>query len=328
MFEQLAYRDYVLMLRGSGSVTELWQQLPTTIMVASTGDAIWPRAARDASVALSKHTTVHSAASPPREGLQLAKMSADFVGMDDSWGGHCPPGDSFWETVPTGWDGVLVPYFDVEEAGNDAVAALYPVKLLRRLFWRRTPEPDESGGIGGGTKRAPFVVGVYYFGHLCQGPPNRAHGGSILTACDDIQGQLVIREVGFLPTSNTIELTVSYLGPTPMSEPVIVVARLRTAAGSASSSRVSETEAIAFRATDFFGISGDPCYDCFNPTACTPCFRSTALWKQAKPSKMGLKRAQSYDETLANFRNGLQPENFSPSQLSASAGELKSTSKL
>lgn len=327
--EQLSYREYAAMVRNSASVGELWARSPKTIVVAGNQSTVWPQAARDASAAILRLSNIGSGGSSASamHTLTLASLAADFPGMEKAWSSkkHYTNGKSFYECVPTGWNGITVPYFDPEELGNDRIAAEYPVKLLRRLFWRKSCSPlptktkTETKAMGEtallavasgdfpnhnppSTAPPQFVVGVYFFSHLTQGPPKRAHGGSVLTCCDDIHGQLVLREVGFLPTSNTTELTVEYLGATPLSKPVVVVARLIEQVG-----REIRTEAIAFNSKDFFNISRTPFQDCFQSCQYRPCFRSTSVWKQAKPSKLGMDRPQTYDETLANFRKAIPP---------------------
>ena len=88
--------------------------------------------------------------------------------------------------APTRVADVLAPYFDITQPGNAAVMTKHPAKIVRRIFWRRTDaregpahstaaSPSESA-LGAGLP--PFAAGVYIFGRLCQGPPNRAYLGA------------------------------------------------------------------------------------------------------------------------------------------------------
>lgn len=68
--------------------------------------------------------------------------------------------------------------------------------------------------------RAEMVAGIAY-----EGATGRAHGGLLAAVFDDLMGALqrIIGHHGFTRT-----LDVSYLGPVPIDEPVIFVARLES----------------------------------------------------------------------------------------------------
>ncbi|MGZ6957653.1 MAG: PaaI family thioesterase [Acidimicrobiia bacterium] len=56
-----------------------------------------------------------------------------------------------------------------------------------------------------------------------EGPPGRAHGGMIAAAFDDVTG-FIIGRIG--QPAFTGELTVRYVGPTPIETPLVMTARL------------------------------------------------------------------------------------------------------
>ena len=123
-------------------------------------------------------------------------------------------------------------------------------------------------------------------------------------------GQLVVREVGFMPPSNTVELSVRFLSATPLHTPVIVACRLTTADGPPQ--RVNTTECVAWRSDDFFALP-KPLNDCwvlrntqadvdaaksFGDSALRPLFHGTALWKRPNPQKVGMQRLMDYSDFL------------------------------
>merc|ERR1712039_335430 len=74
--------------------------------------------------------------------------------------------------------------------------------------------------------RAVDAAGLYIFTSNAMGPPGRAHGGAVATVFDDVMGLTCVRELGFLPAFNTVELSVEYRRGMPLGVPVLVVARL------------------------------------------------------------------------------------------------------
>jgi acyl-coenzyme A thioesterase PaaI-like protein len=67
------------------------------------------------------------------------------------------------------------------------------------------------------------VVARVVFRRGFEGPPGRAHGGMIAAAFDDVTG-FIIGRIG--QPAFTGELTVRYVGPTPIETPVTMTARL------------------------------------------------------------------------------------------------------
>jgi acyl-coenzyme A thioesterase PaaI-like protein len=67
------------------------------------------------------------------------------------------------------------------------------------------------------------VVAQVFFRKGFEGPPGRAHGGIIAAAFDDVTG-FIIGRIG--QPAFTGELTVRYVGPTPIETPVEMRARL------------------------------------------------------------------------------------------------------
>jgi acyl-coenzyme A thioesterase PaaI-like protein len=67
------------------------------------------------------------------------------------------------------------------------------------------------------------VVARVLFRKGFEGPPGRAHGGMIAAAFDDVTG-FIIGRIG--QPAFTGELTVRYVGPTPIETPLVMTARL------------------------------------------------------------------------------------------------------
>jgi len=67
------------------------------------------------------------------------------------------------------------------------------------------------------------VVARVFFRKGFEGPPGRAHGGIIAAAFDDVTGFIIGR---ISQPAFTGELTVRYVGPTPIETPVVMTARL------------------------------------------------------------------------------------------------------
>jgi len=67
------------------------------------------------------------------------------------------------------------------------------------------------------------VVGRFVFGPACEGAPGRAHGGIVAAAFDDVTGFVIgqLREPAF-----TGELTVRFVQPVPVREPIEMRTRL------------------------------------------------------------------------------------------------------
>ena len=79
-------------------------------------------------------------------------------------------------------------------------------------------EIDVDMGVDGGD-----VVGRFEFGSAFEGAPGRAHGGMVAAAFDDVTGFVIgqLREPAF-----TGELTVRFVRPVPVREPLEMRARL------------------------------------------------------------------------------------------------------
>ena len=168
----------------------------------------------------------------------------------------------------------------------------YPMKILRQHYWR-TP-----GTLIPSKLEHRYIAGVYVFTSLCMGPPGRVHGGAIATACDDIQGQLLVRERGFLPASNTIHLNVSFRGPTFMNVPYVMIARMNKME---KDERISRTEGVLLPAEIFFKLDS-PFVSCFDverkKVPNKVCVRTSATWKRPRPEKVGMNKYYDYDESL------------------------------
>jgi len=91
----------------------------------------------------------------------------------------------------------------------------------------------EDRAVGGGSNPTSVELGVRYEGaeiiasvvlrRAFEGAPGRAHGGIVAAAFDDVTGFVIaqIQEPAF-----TGELTVRYLAPVPVDEPLEIRARL------------------------------------------------------------------------------------------------------
>ena len=169
----------------------------------------------------------------------------------------------------------------------------HPPKIRRKTFWRT---------VASKKKNIKLLAGIFVFSSLCKGPPGRAHGGSVATAFDDAQGALVVRERGFMPSHNTIELIIEYKGATPLKENMVMVARMVD-----FDDRECSTEAILLPATTFFQLK-NPFEDIWVKKIKISA-RSTAKWKRPKASSVGLDKILDYDEAYELFKNA-SPDEF------------------
>ena len=169
----------------------------------------------------------------------------------------------------------------------------HPPKIRRKTFWRT---------VASKKKNIKLLAGIFVFSSLCKGPPGRAHGGSVATAFDDAQGALVVRERGFMPSHNTIELIIEYKGATPLKENMVMVARMVD-----FDDRECSTEAILLPATIFFQLK-NPFEDIWVKKIKISA-RSTAKWKRPKASSVGLDKILDYDEAYELFKNA-SPDEF------------------
>ena len=104
----------------------------------------------------------------------------------------------------------------------------------------------EDRAVGGGSNPTSVELDVHYegdeiiadvvLGRAFEGAPGRAHGGIVAAAFDDVTGFVIaqIQEPAF-----TGELTVRYLAPVPVDEP-LESAPASTAASAASSSSAAK----------------------------------------------------------------------------------------
>merc|ERR1712039_128064 len=92
-------------------------------------------------------------------------------------------------------------WFDVGRPGAADTLVTCPVKVVRRLHWRATNNAEAPS-------LPVHIAGLYIFTLNAMGPEGRAQGGAIATAFDDIMGLCCVRELGFLPASNTVKLSV------------------------------------------------------------------------------------------------------------------------
>lgn len=191
-----------------------------------------------------------------------------------------PPHQIFWDFSPT-----TTPFIDISNTALLPELQMHPPKIRRKLFWRNVNASKKSTV----TMESRIAVGIYVFSFLCKGPPGRAHGGSIATAFDDMQGALVVRERGFIPVHNTVDLVVEYKGATLLMEAAVMICRL-VDYGETS----CQTEAVLLGAKEFFKLK-NPFSDIWSQK--TKIYaRSIAKWKRPTSNKERFGKRLDYDE--------------------------------
>ena len=224
--------------------------------------------------------------------MTLANIERDFpttIGLTDTMPNlyNNPPHQIFWDFSPT-----KTPFVDISDIKLLPEFQNHPPKIRRKLFWRNV---NASKGINV-PMESRVVVGIYIFSPLCTGPPGRAHGGSIATAFDDAQGALVVRERGFLPAHNTVDLVVEYKGAIRLMEANVMICRLVD-----FDETSCHTEAILLGVKEFFQLK-DPFSNIWTQKIKTRA-RSTAKWKRPTTNTEGLGKVLDYDEAYAYSRS-------------------------
>ena len=258
----------------TSSYEQTWSDQASRVAVPSTLDGWWTPAAKEVVRRLE--------AMKGKQRLSFANMLEDFPQIREKVGG--PSYSSVYDDGFEMFDCGMGIDFEDEGVALELLRR-FPVKILRRHYWRAPGEPAPED------VRCRCLCGAYLFTSLCMGSQGIAHAGALATACDDIQGQLILRERGFVPASNTTTLRISYHTPTPLNVPVIAVARMRKMLHP----QISETEAVLLPADVFFGLDS-PLEDCFLRDRVEVLVRTTALWKRPKPEKMGMEQYLDYDE--------------------------------
>ena len=245
----------------NASYQKYWENQATKVPVPSTNIGWWPITAREISKRL------ENMSGPTK--LCVSNMLDDFPQMKQQIGNIYGNTNMF----DCGMN---------EQQNALQLQEEYPMKILRKLFWRKEPTIPKK-------LQQRYMCGVYLFTSLTMGPPGRVHGGAIATACDDIQGQLLVRERGFLPSSNTLTLQVQYFRPTMLNIPYIMICRLKAM----DDLQTCTTEGVLLAADIFFNLSS-PFEDCFEKKVC--CVRSVSTWKRPKAKKVGMKEYLDYDQ--------------------------------